>query len=65
MKLICIIDNDFHLTIGKIYNVLLQDKDESWLIIDDIGRQMWYWDYNGILMPLEEWRDKQLNKLGI
>jgi len=26
---------------------------------------MWYWDYNGILMPLEEWRDKQLNKLGI
>ena len=65
MKVICIIDNDCHLTIGKIYNVLLQDKDKSWLIIDDIGRQMWYWDYNGILMPLEEWRDKQLNKLGI
>jgi len=69
MKVICIDDYDLDgrkvkLTPGKIYNVdLRSDSPESWVVTNDIGIQRWY--YNDVLMPLEKWREIQLNELGI
>lgn len=73
MKVICIDDYDLNgrevkLTPGKIYNVDLHSDEtlnigEAWVVTNDDGIQRWY--YNDVLMPLEKWREIQLNELGI
>ena len=72
IKVFCIDDHDLDaykvkLTPGKIYDVILYNilpvKTRHWLIKNDVGIKNWY--SSDVIIPLEEWRDKQLNELGI
>ena len=47
------------LTKGKTYEVL--DFGNVYKIINDDGNLDWY--YKSMFMPLEEWRDQQLNEI--
>jgi len=75
MKVVCIKDylstglhapNRQELTYGKVYDVInirdILGEDVYW-IINDIGYKEYY-TYSQFL-SLEEWREKQLNELGI
>lgn len=73
MKVVCM--NKHHLdklTIGKIYDVLIEEYDmfgdgslvETHYIIDDDGKEILYGSINNKdFIPLDEWRDNQLNKI--
>jgi hypothetical protein len=55
-----------HMTKGKAYEVIEEDRKEFHIlpfykIIDDDGKQIWHQKY--MFMPLEEWRDQQLNEI--
>ena len=57
----------FHLTQGKTYEVIdskqtpEKERPHMYKIINDDDKQRWYGE--SILMPLEEWRDHQLNEI--
>jgi hypothetical protein len=69
MKVVCIDDYTlsgikiFGLTVGKIYDVRIQDSNKYSQIEDDNGLLNWYNDE--VLMPLEKYRELKLNELGI
>lgn len=78
MKVICTHetykDLKMHLTYGKAYEVIDQQQhythftsfqinDQMYQIIDDNGYKSWF--DREVVIPLEEWRNKQINKLGI
>ena len=67
MKMICIDDHDIDgrkacLTPGKIYSAF-RHSAAAWLATNDEGVPRLY--YKDVLMPLEEWREIQLKRLGI
>ena len=76
MKLVC--NRDYknwegisdELTYGKVYDILpnrvgfdsrLVIDSCNWWIINDKGQEQYYFKF--MFVTLEEWRDKQLNKL--
>ena len=69
MKAVCINDSDkgvrVDLTYEKAYEVIGFKNyflhGNIYKIINDIGEGLWYGE--SILMPLEEWRDQQLNEI--
>ena len=67
MKVVCI--NEYvGLTLGKVYNVLKKGKspitkEESFFIANEAGSGSWY--TRRVVIPLKEWREKQLDELGI
>jgi len=70
MKVICInktsriFKNLVNLTPGKTYDVIRKNRFKNqYSIRDDNGIIGWYVD--DVVMDLEEWREKQLNELGI
>ena len=71
MKVICTQetykDLKMHLTYGKAYEVIdqqpFQINDQMYQIIDDNGYKSWF--DRGVVIPLEEWRNKQLKELGV
>ena len=71
MKVICTQetykDLKMHLTYGKAYEVIdqqpFQINDQMYQIIDDNGRFVWF--DREVVIPLEEWRNKQLKELGL
>jgi hypothetical protein len=71
MKVICTHetykDLKMHLTYGKAYEVIdqqpFQINDQMYQIIDDNGYKSWF--DRGVVIPLEEWRNKQLKEIGI
>lgn len=71
MKVICTHetykDLKMHLTYGKAYEVIdqqpFQINDQMYQIIDDNGYKSWF--DRGVVIPLEEWRNKQLKELGL
>jgi hypothetical protein len=74
MKAICINeyvgDTYMELTLGKIYNVVKKAKEIKFpddkmrfFIINDAGYGSYY--TRRVIIPLDEWREKQLNELGI
>jgi len=78
MKVVCINDYNlssgkkiFGLTVGKIYDVILQPVHhagsviliDEFLIKDDSGHYVWYYSNN--LMPIEKLRELKLKELGI
>lgn len=69
MKVICINDKN-NLTYGKAYKVIEQLSititplaRDHYRIIDNNGTLVWY--DNEVVIPMDEWRNKQLNELGI
>lgn len=71
MKVICTHetykDLKMHLTYGKAYEVIdqqpFQINDQMYQIIDDNGYKSWF--DREVVIPLEEWRNKQLKELGV
>ena len=71
MKVICTHetykDLKMHLTYGKAYEVIdqqpFQINDQMYQIIDYNGYKSWF--DRGVVIPLEEWRNKQLKELGV
>ena len=75
MKVICI-SNNFHsiqfgdfLTIGKIYNVIIDSFDKTpslkrvfMIMCDDNATRSFPEE---VLMTIDKWRENQLNKIGI
>ena len=74
MKAICIKNYDesnSRTTIGKVYEILQYNKDTNIItaydykpyFVADNGDELWYEpDY---FITIEQWRDNQLNKIGI
>jgi hypothetical protein len=56
-----------HLTFGKAYEVINQQpfqiNEQMYQIIDDNGRKSWF--DREVVIPLDEWRKKQLKEIGI
>jgi len=69
MKVVCTHETykgfNMYLTYGKAYEVIdqFQINDQMYQIIDDNGRKGWF--DRKVVIPIEEWREKQLNELGI
>ena len=71
MKVICTHEtykgHRMDLTYGKAYEVIdqqpFQINDQMYKIIDDNGTLAWF-DHETVI-PLEEWRSKRLNELGV
>ena len=67
MKAVCINDSyngvRVDLTYEKAYEVisLVRLSGNIYKIVNDIGEGLWYGE--SILMPLEEWREQQLNEI--
>lgn len=60
MLVVCNKENSgYHLTKGKTY--LVEDADISYLIINDIGSQ--HYAEKNIFTPLQDLREKQINKI--
>ena len=70
MKVICVKKSDMSpITVGKIYDIL-EEFEPGYLLaasyfISDNGDELLYFPTDKDLMPLEQWRDNQLNKIGI
>jgi len=69
MKVICVKKNIMSpLTVGKIYDILEERFEQDFLsgslyFISDNGDELLYFPSDKDLMPLEQWRDQQLNTL--
>lgn len=71
MKVICTHETykgySMDLTYGKAYEVIdqqpFQINEQMYQITDDTGRLAWY--DRELVIPLEEWRNKQLKELGL
>jgi hypothetical protein len=71
MKVVCANDTykgqTMYLTLGKAYEVVdlhpFQINDQMYQIVNDRGALAWY--DREIVVPLEEWRSKQLNEIGL
>lgn len=62
MKIKCVENIDTYLSIGKTYDVIKDDKDGTYLIIDDRGDDD-YWYYKSHFKPLSEIRNDKIDKL--
>ena len=69
MKVVCTQETykGHSLTYGKVYEVIEQlsitTTSDHYRIIDNNGILVWY--NNEVVIPIDEWRNKQLNELGI
>ena len=72
MKVVCTHEtykgHRMYLTYGKVYEVIEQLSisplaRDHYRIIDNNGTLVWY--DNEVVIPIDEWRNKQLNELGI
>ena len=74
MKVVCINEtykgHSMDLTYGKVYKVIDQVlkihwviKNDTYQIINDKGSLTWY--DREVVITMDEWRNKQLNELGI
>ena len=71
MKVVCANEtykgHSMDLTHGKAYEVHdqhpFQINDQMYQIVDDKGALAWH--DRAVVIPLDEWRSKQLNELGI
>lgn len=67
MKVVCANDTykrrSMDLTLGKAYEVHDLWNGCWYKIVNDRGALAWY--DREVVMPLEEWREKHLNELGI
>ena len=69
MKVICVKKDIMSpLTVGKIYDILEERFEQDFLsgslyFISDNGDELLYFPSDKDLMPLEQWRDQQLNTL--
>ena len=68
MKVICTHETyKGHLTYGKAYEVIdqqpFQINEQMYQITDDNGTLAWF--DREVVIPMDEWRNKQLKKLGI
>ena len=71
MKVVCTHEtykgHRMDLTYGKAYEVIdqqpFQINDQMYKIIDDNGTLAWF--DREVVIPLDEWKKKQINKLGI
>ena len=63
MKVKCINDHGWrYLTIGKIYDVIKEDRDDGdYKIANDIGHELWYRKIH--FKTLAEYRNETINKL--
>ena len=63
MKVKCIKNNGLgnHLTIGKTYDVIRIGKWDNYIIIDDKGKEDWF--YKEDFKLLSEIRNNKINKL--
>jgi hypothetical protein len=52
-------------TIGKTYELLPLSTLEDFYIMDDTGRRLYFGAVVTMFISLDEWRNNQLNKLGI
>lgn len=71
MKVICVKKSDkmSPITVGKIYDIL-EEFEPGYLLapsyfISDNGDELLYLPTDKDLIPLDKWRDQQLNKIGI
>ena len=71
MKLYCVstgpeIYNQTNIEVGKVYDITDGEfKDQYRMIAIDIGNDESQEYPKNCFIPLDEWREKQLNKLGI
>jgi hypothetical protein len=66
MKAICIKNYDdvkSRTTIGKVYEILKDHDSDDEFFVDDNGDELWYHSY--CFITVEQWRENQLNKIGI
>jgi hypothetical protein len=66
MKVVCVRDvvKTSDLTTGKVYDSYSEDElGERILIVNDKGVKEWY--NSRLFIPLDKWRELQLNELGI
>lgn len=69
MKVICIKNYDnYRTTIGRVYEVCQEynsssEDDYNEYFVADNGEKLWY--HPDYFIPLEQWRENQLNKIGI
>lgn len=61
MIVICIVDNNSALTLGKEYCISGTSLKGEYLILDDHDIKRWYW--TGRFKTLEEIRDEQINSI--
>jgi hypothetical protein len=63
MKVVCIDNKGISdwMTIGKIYDVIKIDSDNDYWVINDYGKENWYYEY--CFKPLSEYRIEMINKL--
>jgi hypothetical protein len=69
MKAICIKNYDevnSRTTIGKVYEIfedyVINDSDDKYFVADN-GDELWY--QSNYFISVEQWRENQLNKIGI
>ena len=72
MKVICVKKNIMDpLTVGKIYDIIEEKFEPGYILsnafyfIADNGDQLLYFPNDKDLITLEQWRDNQLNNIGI
>ena len=56
------------LTVGKIYELIQYEDvygEAGYYFVSDNGTELLYSEDDKDLIPLEQWRDNQLNKIGI
>lgn len=69
MKLMCISNGGtnentrLNITIGKVYDGVIEEKYGRYLVTREDGSVRSY--SNKCVIPLDEWRERQLKKLGI
>jgi hypothetical protein len=66
MKMICIKNSDevnSRTTIGKVYEILIDHDSEDEFFVADNGDELWY--QSNYFISVEQWRENQLNKIGI
>ena len=66
MKMICIKNSDevnSRTTIGKVYEILIDHDSEYEYFVADNGDELWY--QSNYFISVEQWRENQLNKIGI
>lgn len=62
MRVVCLDSGSYHLTVGKIYDVVYIDKC-GYIIINDIGYR--HYIEENLFITLSELRLKKLNDIGI
>ena len=70
MIVVCVNKNRFskdELTIGKTYEIIedISEGINCFYFVADDGSELLYFDNDKDFIPLEQWREQQLNQIGI